>query len=222
MYLQLHDNGMSNIGSVPDLILPDAFKVSQRQILMQAAQEGTDLALKELDKAIQKAIDKKDKQAILDELPTIDLDSLDLEEIIPVDDDEPFFSDRQMGGFWTALLQVGAFLLKYGKVIYDAAQKLTKTVNLVKVNNRIQSYYDANNYQFSQLNNLSKNQIEDNVKIMTGDYLNAVNNKDEVETGALARMIVGYNNRKNSLPFLNQKTMLIGGGLLLAYLLFRK
>lgn len=220
MYLQLHDNSMSNIGSVPDLNLPDAFKVSQREILTQAAQEGTDLALKELDKAIQKAIDKKDKQAILDELPTIDLDSLDLEEIPEFD--ETLFADRQMGGFWSALLQVGKFLLKYGKIIYDAAMKLTKTVNLVKVNNRIQSYYDANNYQFGQLNNLSKNQIEDEVKIMTGDYLNAVNQKDEVETGALARMIVGYNNRKNSLPFLNQKTMLIGGGLLLAYLLFRK
>lgn len=219
MYLQLHDNAMSGVGNVPDLILPDAFKVSQRQILTQAAQEGTDLALKELDKAIQKAIDKKNKQAILDELPTIDLDLLDLEEIPEFDET---IADRQMAGIWSTILAVGKFLLKYGKIIYDAAMKLTKTVNLVKVNNRIQSYYDANNYQFSQLNNLSKRQIEDEVKMMTGDYLNAVNQKDEVETGALARMIVGYNNRKNSLPFLNQKTMLIGGGLLLAYLLFRK
>jgi hypothetical protein len=40
MFLQLHDNLAQGTPGVPDLILPDAIKVSNRQILEQAVQEG--------------------------------------------------------------------------------------------------------------------------------------------------------------------------------------
>jgi hypothetical protein len=113
-------------------------------------------------------------------------------------------------------------LLKYGKIIYDFAMKAVRTVNLVQVNNRIQSSYDSNEYNFQNLNELSPKQIDDQLKIMTGDYLNAVNDKNDVDTGALGRMIAGYQNRKVMLPAISQRTLLIGGGLLAAYLLFKK
>jgi len=223
MYLQLHDNlqqrGFSN---VPDLNLPDDFKIPKRQILIQAAEEGTKIAIEEFDKALAKAKQQGNEQAIKDALPTIDLDLLDLEIIEEIDDDEPFFSGRQMRGWWATVVAIGQFLLKYGKLIWDFIQKATKTVNLVKVNNQIQSYYDANQYGFRNLNSMSKGQIDTQIKVLTGDYLNAVNSKDEVKASATARMINGYQRRKDSLPLFSQQQMLIGGGLLLAYLMFRK
>ena len=224
MFLQLHDNGQAMASrrypNTPDLILPDALKVSKREILRSAVEEGTKIATDALDKAIKNAAKKGDKNAILDDLPTIDLDKLDLEEIPEFD--ETLIADRQMRGIWSTILAVGKFLLKYGKIIYDFAMKAVRTVNLVQVNNRIQSSYDANEYNVQNLNELSPKQIDDQLKIMTGDYLNAVNDKNDVDTGALGRMIAGYQNRKMMLPAISQRTLLIGGGLLAAYLLFKK
>jgi len=221
MYLQLHDNlqqgGFSN---VPNLNLPDDFKIPQRQILMQAAEEGTKTANEEFEQALAKAKQQGNEQAIKDALPTIDLDLLDLEEIDEFD--ETLIAGRQMRGWWATVLKIGKFLLKYGKLIFDFIKKATKTVNLVKVNNQIQSYYDANQYGFRNLNSMSKGQIDTQIKMLTGDYLNAVNSKDEVKASSTARMINGYQRRKDSLPMFSQQQMLIGGGLLLAYLMFRK
>jgi hypothetical protein len=220
MYLQLHDNlqqgGFSN---VPNLNLPDDFKIPRRQILIQAAEEGSQIAIEEFEKALAKAEQQGNEQAIKDALPTIDLDLLDLEEI---DEFDETIAGRQMNGWWASLLKVGKFLLKYGKLIYDFISKATKTVNLVKVNNQIQSYYDANQYGFRNLNSMNKGQIDAQIKMLTGDYLNAVNSKDQVKASATARMINGYQRRKDSLPLLSQQQLLIGGGLLLAYLMFRK
>ena len=221
MYLQLHDNlqqgGFSN---VPNLNLPDEFKIPKRQILIQAAEEGTKVAIEEFDKALAKAKQQGNEQAIKDALPTIDLDLLDLEEIDEFD--ETLIAGRQMSGPLAVILKIGKFLLKYGKLIYNFIQKATKTVNLVKVNNQIQSYYDANQYGFRNLNSMNKSQIDTQIKVLTGDYLNAVNSKDDVQASSTARMINGYQRRKDSLPMFSQQQMLIGGGLLLAYLMFRK
>ncbi len=224
MFLQLHDNGQAMASrrypNTPDLILPDALKVSKREILQTAVEEGTKIAADALDKALKNAANKGDKNAILDELPTLDLENLDLEEIPEFD--VTLVADRAMSGPWAVLLKVGAWLLKYGKIIYDFAMKAVRTVNLVQVNQRIQSSYDANEYNVQNLNELSPKQIDDQLKIMTGDYLNAVNDKNKVDTSALGRMIAGYQNRKMMLPAINQRTLLIGGGLLAAYLLFKK
>lgn len=220
MYLQLHDNlQQGRFSNVPDLNLPDDFKIPQRQILIQAAEEGSQIAIEEFDKALAKAKQQGNEQAIKDALPTIDLDLLDLEEI---DEFDETIAGRQMNGIWSSILAIGKFLLKYGKLIYNFIKKATKTVNLVKVNNQIQSYYDANQYGFRNLNSMSKGQIDTQIKMLTGDYLNAVNSKDQVKASATARMINGYQRRKDSLPLLSQQQLLIGGGLLLAYLFFRK
>ena len=94
-------------------------------------------AIEEFDKALAKAKQQGNEQAIKDALPTIDLDLLDLEEIDEFD--ETLFAGRQMSGPLAVILKIGKFLLKYGKLIYNFIQKATKTVNLVKVNNQIQS-----------------------------------------------------------------------------------
>jgi len=222
MYLQLHDsNTMGNsFSNVPDLNLPEDFKVSNRQILTTFLDEATDIATKELDKALKKAQQKRDYQSMLDDLPTLDLELLEFDELPEFDPE--LFAGRQMSGPWATILAIGKFILKYGKIVYDYAKKAAKTVNLVQMNNRIDGYYQSNKYDFKNLNSLNKQQIKNQLRFINGDYLNAVNSKNEVETAALGRMISGYQNRYNNLPMFSTNQMLIGGGVLLAFLLLRK
>ncbi len=222
MFLQLHDSAaMGNkFSNVPDLNLPEDFKVSNRQILTTFLDEASQIATQELDKALKKAQQKKDLQSMLDELPTLDLDLLEFDEIPEFDPST--LADRQMKGFWATLFKIGAWLLKYGKIVFDYAKKAAKTVNLVQMNNRIDGYYQSNKYDFQNLNSLNKAQIKNQLRFLNGDYLNAVNSKNEVDTAALGRVIMGYQNRLNSLPMFSTNQMLIGGGVLLAILLLRK
>ena len=127
-----------------------------------------------------------------------------------------------MGAWYTALLKVGKFLLVYGKQIYDFAQRAVRTINLVKVNNQIQEYYDTNQFGFRNLNELNKEQIDQQINLLSGEFINAKAANKKVEMVALGRLIQGYNQRKISLPAISQRTLLIAGGVLAAYLLFRK
>lgn len=209
MYLQLHDGpamASRNYPNTPDLLLPQAIKISNRQILMQAIEEGGELALKKLDKASQKG-------NTAEELPTLSLDNLEeLEELLDED-------DGTMGKWW---VETAKFLVKYGKIIYQGVMQFAKTVKLYRVNNLIQDYYDTNQYSLQQLNELSPRQIDAQLANISGDLLNATAQKDDLEAATLSRISQVYQQRKAMLPLLSRQTMLIGGGLLLAYLLMKK
>jgi hypothetical protein len=234
MFLQLHGHqqlASRNFPNVPDLILPEAFKVSKREIIEAAINDAVDIVTEEVNKAIK----KRNEQSLKKSLPSLDSKGLEeiqlvIEEIeledIPEEEEEldfvPLGQKRQMGAWYTALLKVGKFLLVYGKQIYDFAQRAVRTINLVKVNNQIQEYYDTNQFGFRNLNELNKEQIDQQINLLSGEFINAKAANKKVEMVALGRLIQGYNQRKISLPAISQRTLLIAGGVLAAYLLFRK
>ena len=147
MYLQLHDgpNMAQNqkYPNVPNLRLPEILKVTTRQIMTQAAEEASAFA----SEKIQKAIDKKNFDAWQKELPTLDLSTMEefQYEIVPEE-------NNGMGFNWVATFQ---FIAANAKALYNLYERFSKTVSLVRVNNRIDSYYNANYYQVQDLNNMT-------------------------------------------------------------------
>lgn len=234
MFLQLHGHDQlasQNFPNVPDLILPEAFKISKREILNAAINDAVDIVTEEVNKAVK----NRNEKAIKDSLPSIDakgleeiqlvIEEIELEDIEEEEEDfefVPLGQKRQMAGPFAFLLKVGQFLLKYGKVIYDFSMRAVRTVKLTRVNNKIQEYYDTNQFGFRNLNELNKKQIDEQINLLAGEYVNAQADKDEVKAMAVGRLIQGYNQRKISLPAISQRTLLLAGGLLAAYLLFRK
>lgn len=210
MYLQLHDGPtmaqQKTYPNVPDLRLPEMLKVSNRQIMIQAAEEAAVYAEKKLQSAI-------DKDSTNEELPTLDISALEnyQYEIVP--------EDNGMGFTWK---EVGVFLLKNWKAIKNFFDQFAKTVLLFRVNNRVETFYDANYYQVQNLNNLTPQQIDQQLALITGDLLNAGADKQKVDAMALSRFSQVYQQRKVMLPAVSPRTMLIAGGALLAYFLFKK
>lgn len=208
MFLQLHDGpGMASARypRVPDLRLPDAAKVSNRQILFQAIEEGGELAAQQLQKA-------QARQNAQEELPTLSLENLEeLEELLE--------EDEGMSAKWW--VDVGIFIVRNFKKIVDFLKNFAKTVQLYRVNNKIQDYYDINQYSFQQLNEMTPQQIDGQLKLISGDLLNATAEKRELDAISLSRMSQVYQQRKAMLPIIDQRTMLILGGGLLAYLFFK-
>jgi len=209
MFLQLHDGpGMASntYRSVPNLNLPDALKISQRQILLQAVDEAGAYAVKRLQKAEQKGNTSED-------LPTLSLDNLEeLEALI----EEP---DGTLGVSWS---QVAVFLVQNGKAIWEFSKNFAKTVALWRVNNKIESYYADNYYQVQNLNNLTPQQIDQQLAIISGDLLNATAQKDNKEAMALSRFSQVYQQRKAMLPAFSNRTLMYAGAALLAYFLIKK
>ncbi len=209
MFLQLHDGpGMASntYPSVSDLNLPNALKISQRQILLQAVDEAGAYALKRLQKAEQKGNTSED-------LPTLSLDNLEeLEDLI----EGP---DGTMGVSWS---QVAKFLIQNGKAIWKFSKNFAKTVALWRINNKIESYYADNYYQVQNLNNLTPQQIDQQLAIISGDLLNATAQKDNKEAMALSRFSQVYQQRKAMLPAFSNRTLMYAGAALLAYFLIKK
>lgn len=211
MYLQLHDGPtmaqQKTYPNVPDLRLPEMLKVPSRQIMIQAAEEATVYAEAQL-----KAYLAKDKDE--DELPTLDLSALENfeYEIVPEE-------DNGMGFTWK---EVGVFILKNWEAIKNIYDRFSKTVLLWRVNNRVETFYQANYYQVQNLNNMTPQQIDQQLAIISGDLLNAGADKQKVDAMVLSRFSQVYQQRKAMLPAINQRTMLIAGGALLAYFLFKK
>ncbi len=220
MFLQLHGHDQlasQNFPTVPDLILPEAFKVSKRDILNAAINDAVDIVTEEVNKAVK----NRNEKSIRESLPS--LDTKGLEDILEnLEEEETLAENRQMAGPFAFLFKAGKFLLKYGKVIYDFSMRAVRTVKLTRVNNKIQEYYDTNQFGFRNLNELNKQQIDEQINLLAGEYVNAQANKEEVKAMAVGRLINGYNQRKISLPAISQRTLLIAGGVLAAYLLFRK
>ena len=210
MFLQLHDNLAQGTPGVPDLILPDAIKVSNRQILEQAVQEGIEIATKELKKlADQKRLDGLSPDAEDELIGFVE---------VPGSDPGGGFAGFQIA--W--LLKIGKFLLKYGEIIWKGIKQATKTINLIKLNNKIQDLWEQNAYNVQQLNSMSKRQIEGQVEILSQDMLNAQAAKDERTAIALTRFVQVYKVRQASLPAISQRTLLYAGGAVLAFLLLKK
>lgn len=209
MYLQLHDGpgmGSQNYPRVRDLNLPDALLIPQRAILLQAIEEAGAYAVNSLQKAEQKGSTNED-------LPTLSLDNLEeLEALIEED-------DGTMGVSW---LQVAEFIIKNGKAIYKFSENFAKTVALWRVNNKIQGYYQDNFYQVQNLNNLSPQQIDQQLALISGDLLNATAQKDNMEAMALSRFSQVYQQRKIMLPTFSSTTLMYAGAALLAYFLIKK
>ena len=209
MFLQLHDGpGMASqtYPRVRDLNLPDALKISQRAILMQAVDEAGAYAVTQLQKAQQKNSTNAD-------LPTLSLDNLEeLEALIEED-------DGTMGVNWA---QVLTFIIKNGEAIYKFSKNFSKTVALWRVNNKIEDYYQSGFYQVQNLNNLSPQQIDNQLAIISGDLLNATAQKDNIEAMALSRFSQVYQQRKIMLPAFSSTTLMYAGAALLAYFLIKK
>ncbi len=209
MFLQLHDGpGMASekYPKVRDLNLPDAIKISQRQILLQAVDEAGAYAVERLKAAEQKGSTNED-------LPTLSLENLEeLEALI----EEP---DGTLGVSWS---KVAEFLIVNGKAIWEFSKKFAKTVGLWRVNNKIVNYYDANYYQVQNLNNLSPQQIDEQLALISGDLLNATAQKDNIEAMALSRFSQVYQQRKIMLPAFNSTILMYAGAALLAYFLIKK
>ena len=209
MFLQLHDGpGMASQSypRVRDLNLPDAIKIPQRQILLQAVDEAGAYALKSLQKAQQKNNTNED-------LPTLSLDNLEeLEALIEED-------DGTLGAWW---VKAATFILTNGEAIYKFSKNFANTVGLWRVNNKIEDYYQANYYQVQNLNNLSAQQIDQQLAIISGDLLNATAQKDNMEAMALSRFSQVYQQRKIMLPAFSSTTLMYAGAALLAYFLIKK
>ena len=209
MFLQLHDGptmSSARYPRVPDLRLPDVLKINNRAILIQAIEEGGNLALKKFSE-----MEKKGD-------PTLEKIS---EDVVPPSEG----GGEGMGAVEWAVVaaKIGKFLLKYGKAIWNGLKNFAKTVKLARVNQEVQIMYDMNSYSVQQLNELTPQQIDQQVKIMTVDLLNANSQKgQEVEAIAITRYMQIYQQRKIMLPAINQRTLLIIGAGALAYLLFTR
>jgi hypothetical protein len=202
MYLQLHDGpAMGSIQGVPDIPLPQALKASTQQVLAQAA----DVAIKYAQKQVAKQ----------------DLPDLDPSLFEDVEFDEEL-QDRGMGAWPAVLIKAGKFLVKFGPQIYEGIKAAAKAVPLFVFNRRVQSLYNDNRYQVQQLNSMNRQQIQAQLKVITADLLNANQAGEKQETAVLSRFSQVYQLRLNMLPAISQRTLLIGGGAVLAYLLLRK
>ena len=106
----------------------------------------------------------------------------------------------------------------------EGLKQFAKTVRLQRVNAEIDVMYDQNLYGVQQLNEMTPQQIEQQLKIMSVDLINANADKNQqVEALALTRFIQVYQMRKISLPVINQRTLyIIGAGLLAAFMFLRK
>ena len=202
MYLQLHDGPeMGSIQGVPDIPLPQALKASTQQVLVQAA----DVAIK----YAQKQVAKQD-------LPDLDPS---LFEDVKFDEE---LQDKGMGAWPAFLVKAGQFIVKFGPQIYEGIKAAAKAVPLFVFNRRVQSLYNDNRYQVQQLNSLNRQQIQAQLKVITADLLNANQAGEKRETAVLSRFSQVYQLRLEMLPAISQRTLLIGGGAVLTYLLLKK
>ena len=209
MFLQLHDGpGMASqtYPRTRDLNLPDALKIPQRQILMQAVDEAGAYAVERLKAAEQKGSTSAD-------LPTLSLDNLEeLEALIEED-------DGTMGAWWAKAI---TFIITNGEAIYKFTKNFSKTVALWRVNNKIDDYYQSDFYQVQNLNNLTPQEIDQQLAMISGDLLNATAQKDNIEAMVLSRFSQVYQQRKIMLPAFNSTTLMYAGAALLAYFLIKK
>ncbi len=69
---------------------------------------------------------------------------------------------------------------------------------------------------------MNRQQIQAQLKVITADLLNANQAGEKRETAVLSRFSQVYQLRLEMLPAISQRTLLIGGGAVLAYLLYKK
>ena len=69
---------------------------------------------------------------------------------------------------------------------------------------------------------MNRQQIQAQLKVITADLLNANQAGEKQETAVLSRFSQVYQLRLEMLPAISQRTLLIGGAAVLAYLLYKK
>ena len=147
MFLQLHGHNQmasNRYPEIPDLQLPQVYKIPNRQILVQGIEEGTEIASKYLQNYVGKQKADKDENKLSEE-------SLKkLEEILPALKTVGLSNKHsQMSGItWAivgkALIKGAKFIFQFGKQIYNGVLKAAKTINLVRLNQEIESLYQSN------------------------------------------------------------------------------
>jgi len=229
MFLQLHGHeqmSSNRYPEIPDLQLPQVYKVSNRQILVQAVEEGTEIASKYLQNYVGKQKAEKDENKLSEE-------SLKkLEEILPeLSTVKLTVADKhaQMSGLtWAivgkALIKGAKFIFQFGKQIYNGVLKAAKTINLVRLNQEIESLYQSNQFNSQNLNEMSKREIDGQLENMSVELLNAQTSKNERRATAIGRLMQVYEVRKVSVPIISRKQIVTYGGaaLILLLLLRRK
>tara|TARA_R100001591_G_scaffold118462_1_gene141431 strand:- start:2645 stop:3328 length:684 start_codon:yes stop_codon:yes gene_type:complete len=227
MFLQLHGHNQmasNRYPEIPDLQLPQVYKIPNRQILVQGIEEGTEIASKYLQNYVGKQKADKDENKLSEE-------SLKkLEEILPALKTVGLSNKHsQMSGItWAivgkALIKGAKFIFQFGKQIYNGVLKAAKTINLVRLNQEIESLYQSNQFNSQNLNEMSKREIDAQLENMSVELLNAQTSKNERRATAIGRLMQVYNVRRVSVPVISRRQIVTYGGaaLILLLLLRRK
>jgi len=193
MFLQLHDGpAMAQKKRYPNV--PDLRLPEMLKIdNRQIMMQAAEEAAVYASKRLQESIQK---DSTTNDLPTLDVSALENLELEVVPED-----DNGMGFSWK---QAAQFLIKNWRAIVEISKNF------------------ARYYQVQNLNNMTPQQIDEQLALISGDLLNATADKEKVDAMTLSRFSQVYQQRKIMLPAINQRTMLIAGGALLAFLLLKK
>lgn len=206
MMLQLHDGPtMASIPGVPDIPLPQALKVDQRQALIQAVP----VAIGYIEKQIQK---RKDAFEGLDKDAWQDVPGL------PGEDQQ----DLAAGPLAIFAAKVGAWIAANIPLLIRSIESIAKQVPLLAFNQIVSAKYAANAYNVQQLNNMDRKQIQMQLNRISTDLLNASKSGQKQETAVLTRFSQVYQMRLDMLPMISNRTLMIAGGALLAFYLLKK
>lgn len=225
MFLQLHGHeqmASNRYPEIPDLQLPQVYKIPNRQILIQGIEEGTEIASKYLQNYVGKQKADKDENKLSEE-------SLKkLEEILPELSTVKLGNKHsQMAGItWAivgkALIKGAKFIFQFGKQIYNGVLKAAKTINLLRLNQEIESLYQSNQFNSQNLNEMSKREIDAQLENMSVELLNAQTSKNERRATAIGRLMQVYNVRRVSVPVISRRQIVTYGGAALILLLLLK
>ena len=206
MMLQLHDGpSMASIQGVPDIPLPQALKVDQRQALIQAVPVAMGYIQKQLEK-------KKDA------FPGLDVNAWEDVPELPGEEDPGTFA----GPIVALIAKVGAWVAANLPVLIQGIETVAKQVPLLVFNQRVMARYNANAYNVQQLNNMDRREIEMQLQRISTDLINASQSGQKQEAAVLTRFSQVYQLRLDMLPIISNRTLMIAGGALLAFYLLKK
>ena len=97
------------------------------------------------------------------------------------------------------------FIFQFGKQIYNGVLKAAKTINLLRLNQEIESLYQSNQFNSQNLNEMSKREIDAQLEIMSVELLNAQTSKNERRATAIGRLMQVYNVRRVSVPVISRR-----------------
>jgi hypothetical protein len=166
------------------------------------------------DIPLPQALKVDQRQALIQAIPValeyIQKQIAKRQEALP---DEVDMQGKQMAGPLAILLNIAANLPQ----IIQGLQAVANQVPLLVFNQRVMAAYNANRYNVKNLNNLNRAQINDQLKVISADLLNANQAGDQQQAAVLARFSQVYQLRLSMLPVIPRNALLIGGALLAYY-----